>query len=132
MTPSLTFVNGLHVGSTKEDVLETFTYEENPAPLYFSSISGQKGEYIYGNTNSTWFYVTRPTGVIQSAYAEPPDDYYGNSYTMTYDYCEPLIWKEDMSNFHAPLYRIVFFLGSDKDAVTEISLFYNMIDETMT
>ena len=132
ITPDLIFVNGLHVGSTKEDVLATFTYEENPAPLFFASISGQQGDYIYGDTNSTWFYETKPTGVIQTAYTEPRDECFGNSYTMTYDYSEPLVWEKDMSNFHAPLYRMVFFLDGNTDTVTEISLFYNMIDETMS
>lgn len=143
-SPAFTFVNELHVGSTKDEVLATFTYEDNPAPLYFAHLvtwdaNGERiygepaGEYIYGDTNSTWFAETKPTGALQYAYMEPRDALFGNSYTMTYDYCEPLNWNDDgsddRSDFTGVCYRLVFFLDGETDTVTDINLYYLVISE---
>ena len=136
-SPAFTFVNGLHVGSTKDDVLATFLYEDNPAPLYFYDPehfdeSGEpEGEYIYGDTNTTWFLETKPTGVTQSAYRESRPEAYGNDYIMTYDYCEPLAWNDDQSSFKGVCYRLLFFLDGETDTVTDISLHYLFISEYM-
>lgn len=141
-SPAFTFVNGLHVGSTKDEVLATFTYEDDPAPLYFyepvhrdesgNPIYGEPaGEYIYGDTNTTWFLETKPTGVTQSAYRETRPEEYGNAYIMTYDYCEPLDWNDDQSSFKGVCYRLLFFLDGETDTVTDISLHYLFISEYM-
>ena len=141
-TPAFRFVNDLHVGSTKDEVLATFTYEEDPAPLYFLAIMERDaageiiygepmGTYIYGDTNSTWFEETKPTGAMQYAYTEPRPKEYGNAYTMTYDYCEPLNWNADKSDFTSIRYHLDFFLDGETDTVTEISLSYHVISEYM-
>lgn len=145
-SPDFTFVNGLHVGSTKDEVLATFTYEEHPAPLYFQSLLKRDAEgnyiydepagtYIYGDTNSTWFIETRPTGAMQYAYMELRPKEYGNGYTMTYEYCEPLVWHDGEndggSEFTGVCYRLIFFLDGETDTVTDISLCYLVISEFM-
>ena len=66
-SPEVNFVGGLHVGSTKEDVLNVFTHEKEPQPLYFSTMEESCGDYIYGDINASWFLENKPKDVIECA-----------------------------------------------------------------
>lgn len=126
VTADAKFADGLHIGSSKEDVLAAFTHEENPEPLYFSGVEESCGDYIYGNINSTWFVENKPTGVIQYAYFNRYGEDIDNSYLMEYYYFNPLDWNADKSSFTGDSYSMVFYMDSDTDLVTGIRIGYDI------
>ncbi len=125
-TSDVIFVGGLHVGSTKEDVLNTFTYEENPQPLYFEGDEESYGDYIYGNINDSWFLEEKPTDEIYCAYI---NRYYTDNdepYMMEYYYYPPLDWNADKSEYSGVSYGMVFYVDIHSDIVTGIRIDYDL------
>ena len=125
-TPDAKFTGGLHIGSTKEDVLRVFTHTDNPEPLYFSNVEESCGDYIYGNINSTWFIENKPTGVIQYAYINRFGEEIDNSYMMEYYYYNPLDWNADKTQFTGDCYSMVFYMDSETDLVKDIRITHDL------
>ncbi|MBQ9902747.1 MAG: hypothetical protein IJM51_10265 [Clostridia bacterium] len=121
-SPEVSFAGGLHVGSTKEDVLNAFTYEKEPEPLYFSTMEESCGDYIYGNINSSWFIEEKPTDEMYCAYINRYGEEYDNSYMMEYYYYPPLNWNADKSHCSGEYYGAIFYLDSETDIVTGIRI----------
>ena len=125
-TPDAKFTGGLHIGSSKEDVLAVFTQTDNPEPLYFAGTEESCGDYIYGDTNSTYFYEDKPTDVIQCAYINRYGEDIDNSYMMEYYYYNPLDWNADKSEYTGDCYSMVFYLDSETDTVRDIRISYDL------
>ncbi len=125
-SPDVKFVNGLHVGSTKDDVLATFTHEENPQSLYFSTTEECCGEYIYGNYNIEEFLAETPKGEIQYAYINRYSEEIDQTYTMEYYYYPPLVWNEDEDDYTGECYSMVFYMESGTDIVTGIRISFDL------
>lgn len=125
-TPDAKFTGGLHIGSSKEDVLAVFTQTDNPEPLYFAGTEESCGDYIYGDTNSTYFYEDKPTDVIQYAYINRYGEDIDNSYMMEYYYYNPLDWNADKSEYTGDCYSMVFYLDSETDTVRDIRISYDL------
>ena len=125
-TPDEKFTGGLHIGSSKEDVLAVFTQTDNPEPLYFAGTEESCGDYIYGDTNSTYFYEDKPTDVIQYAYINRYGEDIDNSYMMEYYYYNPLDWNADKSEYTGDCYSMVFYLDSETDTVRDIRISYDL------
>lgn len=123
---SVNFAGGLHVGSTKDEVLAAFTHEEDPQPLYFSDMEESCGDYIYGEINSSQFIEYKPEGVIQVAYFNRYAEDMENSYMMEYYYYNPLDWSADKSSFTGDCYSMVFYVESETDTVTSIRISYDL------
>ena len=125
-TPDAKFTGGLHIGSSKEDVLAVFTHTDNPEPLYFAGTEESCGDYIYGDTNSTYLYEDKPTDVIQYAYINRYGEDIDNSYMMEYYYYNPLDWNADKSEYTGDCYSMVFYLDSETDTVRDIRISYDL------
>ena len=125
-TPDAKFTGGLHIGSSKEDVLAVFTQTDNPEPLYFAGTEESCGDYIYGDTNSTYFYEDKPNDVIQYAYINRYGEDIDNSYMMEYYYYNPLDWNADKSEYTGDCYSMVFYLDSETDTVRDIRISYDL------
>ena len=130
-SPEVKFAGGLHVGSTKNDVLEAFTHEQEPQPLYFSTTEESCGDYIYGDINQSWFLEYKPEGVIECAYINRFGEEYDNSYMMEYYYYNPLDWNADKSAYTGDSYSMVFYLDSATDVVTAIRIGYDYVADDM-
>ena len=130
-SPEVNFVGGLHVGSTKEDVLNVFTHEKEPQPLYFSTMEESCGDYIYGDINASWFLENKPKDVIECAYINRFGEDTYNSYMMEYFYYNPLDWTADKSAYTGDSYSMVFYLDSTSDTVTSIRIGYDFIQGMM-
>jgi hypothetical protein len=125
-SPEATFTGGLHVGSTKEDVLEVFTHVEDPEPLYFANVEESCGEYIYGEFNSTQFLEFKPKDAIQYAYFNRYGEDIDNYYMMEYYYYNPLDWDEEEESFTGDCYSMVFYVDSETDVVWSIRISYDL------
>lgn len=121
------FAGGLHVGSTKEDVLAAFTKDDESEPLYFAGIEESYGDYIYGNFNRGNFEEFKPQGSIEYAYTNKwgLDNGYETDYTMEYYYADPLIWSEDGEGYSGDLYSMIFTVDGETDLVENIMLNYD-------
>lgn len=124
--PSVTFAGGLHVGSTKEEVLTAFTQDDESAPLYFANIAESYGDYIYNDFNRDNFVERKPEGSIEYAYMDKwgLQNGYENIYYMEYYYADPLIWSEDGEAYSGDLYSLIFTMDGETDLVTNIVLSY--------
>ena len=125
------FAGGLHVGSSKDDVLKAFTHEKEPAPLYISTMEESCGDYIYGDINQSLFLENKPTDVIQCAYINRFGEETDNSYMMEYYYYNPLDWNADKSAYTGDSYSMVFYVDSESDTVTSIRIGYDYIEDKM-
>ena len=131
-SPEVNFAGGLHVGSTKDEVLKAFTYEKEPAPLYFSTMEESCGDYIYGDVNRSLFLENKPTDVIQCAYINRFGEDVDHSYVMEYYYYNPLDWNADKSAYTGDSYSMVFYLDSESDTVTAVRIGYDFIEDRMS
>lgn len=125
-SPEVKFAGGLHVGSTKNDVLEAFTHEQEPQPLYFSTTEESCGDYIYGEYNSTQFVEFKPEGVVQYAYINRFGEDNDNSYMMEYYYYNPLEWNVLKDGYTGDYYNMVFYMEEEGDTVTSILISHDM------
>ncbi len=125
-SPEVIFAGGLHVGSTKDEVLATFTHDENAKALYFASMEESCGDYIYGDFNSDDFLINKPTGEIQYAYINRYGEDIDDSYMMEYYYYPPLVWNEDEDDYTGECYSMVFYMESGTDIVTDIRISFDL------
>lgn len=121
------FVGGLHVGSTKDEVLNAFTHEEDPQPLYFDGTEESCGDYIYGDINASLFLEYKPKDAIECAYINRYGEDLDNSYMMEYYYYNPLEWNADKSGYSGDYYCMVFYMEKESDTVTDIRISYDII-----
>lgn len=128
-SPDVKFVGGLHVGSTKDDVLRAFTYEEDSEPLYFEGTEESMGDYIYGDINGSWFLENKPTDVIECAYINHYEDETEKDYLMEYYYYPPLNWNADKSHYTGEYYRMEFFMDGTDDVVTDIRIEFGVFTD---
>lgn len=128
---SVTFAGGLHIGSTKQDVLTAFTQDSERKPLYFANTAESYGDYIYGDTNASFIQEARPQGVLEYAYIDKwsLDNGYDTNYYMQYYYADPLIWSEEDDegnvSYSGDLYSLIFTVDGETDLVTNIVLSYS-------
>lgn len=120
------FVGGLHVGCTKDEVLEAFTHVEDPKPLYFSDVEESCGDYIYGEYNSTQFVEYKPEGVVQYAYINRYAEDMENSYMLEYYYYNPLEWSVLKDSFTGDYYNMVFYVENEGNTVTSILISHDI------
>ncbi len=114
------FAGGLHVGSTKEEVLAAYTKEDDAADLM---LSGEKyGTFLYGNITSEEFVVQKPTGKIETAFIQDHDAEADGYYMIIYEFYNPLNWSEDATDFTGDYYHIVFYVDTATDKVSSILL----------
>ncbi len=125
-TDKVKFAGGLHVGSTRDDVLEVFTHEDDPKPLYFDGMEESCGDYIYGEYNSTQFVEFKPEGVVQYAYINRFGEDNDNSYMMEYYYYNPLEWNVLKDGYTGDYYNMVFYMEEEGDTVTSILISHDM------
>ena len=123
-SPEVEFPGGLHVGSTKEEVLAAFAQDDNAPDLEFY---GEKyGTFIYGDMTSGDFLSKKPTGVIEAAYIQDHDAEEDGYYMMIYTYYNPLKWSEDGNEFSGDYYQLVFYVDTATDKVTSILLSHDL------
>ena len=119
-SPDVIFAGGLHVGSTKEEVLAAFTQEENAPDLI---LADQKyGTFIYGDMTNDDFIEKKPTGTIECAYIQDLDAETDNYYMIIYNYYNPLQWSDDGSSFTGDFYHLVFYMDTESDKVKTVLL----------
>lgn len=122
-SPEVKFAEGLHAGSTKEEVLAAFAQDDNPPDLIFY---GDKfGRFIYGDFTDMDFMEKKPTGAIENAYIQDRDAETEGYYMIIYHYYNPLKWQDDGSSYTGDYYQLVFYLDSKSDKVTSVLLEHN-------
>ena len=130
-SPEVKFAGGLHVGSTKDEVLEAFTHEQELQPLYFSTMEESCGDYIYGDVNQSWFLEQKPMEAIECAYINRFGEDGSGYYMMEYYYYNPLDWNADRSAYTGDSYSMVFYVDSETDTVNSIRIGYDYIEDSM-
>ena len=114
------FAGGIHVGSTKEEVLATFAQDKNAPDLI---LYGEKyGSFVYGDMTSDDFIEKKPTGAVENAYIQDRDAQADGYYLIIYNYYNPLKWSDDGSSFTGDYYHMIFYVDSQKNTVNSILL----------
>lgn len=127
-SPKVKFVNGLHVGSTKDDILKTFTQDDDPQPLYMPGVEESFGDFIYGSMIKEDFVYEKPEGEIQIAYINRYGEEDSGEYMMEYYYYPPLTWNDGYTGFTGDCWSMVFYMDSETDTVTTIRLNHDLAE----
>lgn len=108
--------NGLHVGSSKDDVIAAFTDDGQNLP-YYDYHDEVCGTYLYGGFNEYEIAEQDEADTYQFAYIDESLDY---STCIQYYYCE--VTEHGKYFDYGNMYRMFFYIDKETDKVENISI----------